>query len=670
MASDNTVVGIDVGGTFTDFVVLKDGRVTVHKAPSTPADPSVAILKGIRDLGVDGASFVHGSTVATNAILERKGARTALITTQGFEDVLEIGRQNRKDIYDLMMDRPEPLAPADLRYGLHERIDYTGAVLVSPTDDDLAAVIEAMRESRPEAVAVSLLFSFLNPLHENMVLEALDALDPKPFFSVSSQVLPEFREYERTSAVTVNAYVGPAMSSYLGNLEESLGSSLRIMQSSGGSITSALASHQPVRTILSGPAGGVVGAFHVGSQAGYQDLITFDMGGTSTDVSLCPGRIKETTASEVAGCPVSVPMIEIHTVGAGGGSIARLDVGGALTVGPESAGADPGPACYGKGHHITVTDANLVLGRLQPDHFLDGSLPLDRRRSVSLMEGLAGSMSVATETAALGIIRVVNSSMERAIRTISMERGYDPRRFTLLAFGGAGPMHCCELAQELGIPRVLVPLNPGVLSALGAGIADIVKDYSRTVMLRGPDLTPERMEEGFAQLLDAAYDDMSSEGLDLDRAVPKRSLDVRYVGQSYELNVDFPKSRTGVAKAITSAFHRAHRQRFGYSDANEPVEVVNLRLKMALPGDAPEAAPQPESGESPARARVAEVGAVFAEGKVSTNVYQRELLEPGNLIEGPALIVQLDSTTVMPPGWSGRVDPWGNLILTPKAKPW
>ena len=307
MALDNTVVGIDVGGTFTDFVVLKDGRVTVHKAPSTPADPSLAILKGIRDLGVDGASFVHGSTVATNAILERKGARTALITTQGFEDVLEIGRQNRKDIYDLMMDRPEPLAPADLRYGLHERTDYTGAVLVSPTDDDLAGVIEAMRESRPEAVAVSLLFSFLNPLHENMVVEALDTLDPKPFLSVSSQVLPEFREYERTSAVTVNAYVGPAMSSYLGNLEESLESSLRIMQSSGGSITSALASHQPVRTILSGPAGGVVGAFHVGSQAGYQDLITIDMGGTSTDVSLCPGRIKETTASEVAGCPVSVP---------------------------------------------------------------------------------------------------------------------------------------------------------------------------------------------------------------------------------------------------------------------------------------------------------------------------------------------------------------------------
>ena len=401
---------------------------------------------------------------------------------------------------------------------------------------------------------MSLLFSFLNPLHENMVLEALAALDSKPFLSVSSQVLPEFREYERTSAVTINAYVGPAMSGYLGNLEASLGSSLRIMQSSGGSITSSLASHQPVRTILSGPAGGVVGAFHVGSQAGFKDLITIDMGGTSTDVSLCPGRIKETTTSEVAGCPVSVPMIEIHTVGAGGGSIARLDAGAALTVGPESAGADPGPACYGIGTDITVTDANLVLGRLQPDHFLDGSLPLDRSRSLALMEDLATSMSTTVEAAALGIIRVVNSSMERAIRTISMERGYDPRRFTLLAFGGAGPMHCCELAQELGIPRVLVPLKPGVLSALGAGIADIVKDYSRTVMLRGPDLAPERMEEGFAQLLDAAYDDMSSEGLDLEKAVPRRSLDVRYVGQSYELNVDFPRGGTGLAKAIATAF--------------------------------------------------------------------------------------------------------------------
>ncbi len=670
MTVNDTVVGIDVGGTFTDFVVLKDGQITVHKAPSTPADPSLAILNGIRRLGVDGAAFVHGSTVATNAILERKGARTSLITTEGFEDVLEIGRQNRKDIYDLMMDRPEPLVPADLRYGLHERIDYTGAVLVSPTDEDLAGIVDAVRKSGAEAVAVSLLFSFLNPLHENMVLEALAALDSNPFLSVSSQVLPEFREYERTSAVTVNAYVGPAMSGYLGNLEASLGSSLRIMQSSGGSITSALASHQPVRTILSGPAGGVVGAFHVGSQAGYKDLITIDMGGTSTDVSLCPGRIKETTTSEVAGCPVSVPMIEIHTVGAGGGSIARLDAGGALTVGPESAGADPGPACYGKGHHITVTDANLVLGRLQPDHFLDGSLPLDRSRSLSLMEDLARAMSTTAEAAALGIIRVVNSSMERAIRTISMERGYDPRRFTLLAFGGAGPMHCCELAQELGIPRVLVPLNPGVLSALGAGIADIVKDYSRTVMLRGPHLTPERMEEGFKQLLEAAYDDMSSEGLDLDRAIPRRSLDVRYVGQSYELNVDFPKSRTGVAKAIASAFHRAHRQRFGYSDSNEPVEVVNLRLKMALPVYAPEAAPRAESGESAARAKVTDVDAVFAEGAAATSVYQRELLEPGNLIKGPALVVQLDCTTVIPPGWSARVDPWGNLILTPDGEPW
>ena len=665
MALDDTVVGIDVGGTFTDFVVLKDRQVKVHKTPSTPSDPSLAILRGILDLGVEGAAFVHGSTVATNAILERKGARTVLITTEGFEDVLEIGRQNRKDIYDLMMDRPEPLIPADLRYGLHERIDYTGRALVSPTDEDLASIVETVRDSGAESVAVSLLFSFLNPLHENMVMEALAGLDSRPFLSVSSQVLPEFREYERTSSVAINAYVGPAMSGYLGNLEASLGSSLRVMQSSGGSITCSLASHQPVRTILSGPAGGVVGAFHVGSQAGYKDLITIDMGGTSTDVSLCPGRIKETTASEVAGCPVSVPMIEIHTVGAGGGSIARLDPGGALTVGPESAGADPGPACYGKGNDVTVTDANLVLGRLQPDHFLGGSLPLDRSRSLALMEGLAHSMSTTVEAAALGIIRVVNSSMERAIRTISMERGYDPRDFTLLAFGGAGPMHSCELAQELGIPRVLVPLNPGVLSALGAGIADIVKDYSRTVMLRGPDLTTERMEEGFSQLLEAAYDEMAGEGLDLEKAVPKRSLDVRYVGQSYELNVDFPKGGAGLPKAIATAFHRAHRQRFGYSDANEPVEAVNLRLKMSLPVEPPKAAPRAESGESPVRAKLEDVDAVFAEGTVSTGVFRRDLLETGNLVQGPALVVQFDSTTVMPPGWSARVDSWGNLILTP-----
>ena len=453
----HTVVGIDVGGTFTDIAVLQDGQLTVHKLPSTPQNPTTGIVQGVSEAGVDikSADFVHGSTVATNALLEGKGARTALITTMGFEDVLEIGRQSRAELYNLEQDRTPTLAPWELRFGLQERVDYTGSILEDLQPDSIEALMALVAEAGVDAVAVSFLFSFLNPVHEEMVYEALRSLKPAPFISLSSRVLPEFREYERTSTVVVNAYVGQVMNRYLGELEKSLGEGLRIMQSSGGSITARLASEQPVRTILSGPAGGVVGAFHVAAQAGYADIITLDMGGTSTDVSLCPGRIKETGASNVGGHPISVPMIEIHTVGAGGGSIARVDAGGALTVGPQSAGADPGPACYGRGDQLTVSDANLLLGRLRPDHFLGGRLTLDLPRSQGLMASLAGRLALAEKDAALGILRVVNANMERAIRAISLERGYDPRTFTLVPFGGAGPVHGCELAQELGIPRVL-----------------------------------------------------------------------------------------------------------------------------------------------------------------------------------------------------------------------
>ena len=661
----DTITGIDVGGTFTDFAVLRDGVLEVFKLPSTPADPSGAILQGIQELGIKDSSFVHGSTVATNARLERRGARTALITTQGFEDVLEIGRQNRRDIYDLNMDRPPALVPAALRFGLGERVDHTGAVLTSPSQEELSALAKAVQEAEVEAVAVSLLFSFLNPLHEELIQEALEALGDGLYLSVSSVVLPEFREYERTSTLVVNSYVGPLMSRYLSNLESALGKGLRVMQSSGGSITASLASRQPVRTILSGPAGGVVGAFYNGSLADHSDLITLDMGGTSTDVSLCPGRIKETTSSDVEGYPISVPMIEIHTVGAGGGSIARLDEGGSLLVGPQSAGADPGPACYGKGEQVTVTDANLILGRLQPEHFLGGRLPLDYQRAEELMHGMARKIGVDVQAAALGVVRVVNASMERAIRAISLERGYDPREFTLMPFGGAGPMHCCELAQELGIPRVLVPPNPGILSALGVAIADVVKDYSRTVMLRGDDLTRQGLEEGYRVLEDQAGDEMDGEGLDLGRALAQRSLDVRYVGQSYELNVDYPLNARHSARIIASSFHRVHRRRFGYADPSGPVEVVNLRLKMVVPAEPPLPEPEADAGVSLREALVGEARVVFSGGASATSLYQREQLHCGNRVPGPALVLQMDSTTVIPPGWSAQVDKWRNLLVTP-----
>ena len=665
MTSSNTIVGIDVGGTFTDIAILKAGRLSVHKLPSTPANPAEGVRRGIAEIDAGPAEYVHGSTIATNTLLEGKGGRTALVTTLGFEDVLEIGRQNRADLYDLQLERPPALSPWELRFGLPERVDYNGVILEDLTPAAVDALAALVQDAAVDGVAVSFLFSFLNARHEELVRDALSALPNPPFISISSQVIPEFREYERTSTVVVNSYVGPAMARYLAELEQALGRGLRIMQSSGGSITAHLAAAQPVRTILSGPAGGVVGAFHTGVQAGYPDLITLDMGGTSTDVSLCPGRIKETTAANLGGYPISVPMIEIHTVGAGGGSIARVDAGGALVVGPESAGADPGPACYGQGDQITVTDANLLLGRLRPAQFLGGRLTLDQERAERLMAGLAGQIGASVRDTALGIIRVVNANMERAIRTISLERGYDPRRFTLAPFGGAGPMHSCELAEELGIPRVLLPTHPGILSALGVAIADVVKDYSRTVMLRGDDLDRARLEEEFHGMESQARAELRGEGLPAERMTGRRFLDARYVGQSFELTIDYPAAgrRDNLRRAIANSFYQAHLQRFGYADRGEAVEIVNLRLKLELAMPKPAIAPERPGPPDASAALLETAEVVFREGALPTALYDRELLRCSQRIDGPALLLQLDTTIVIPPGWGGTVDPWGNVIL-------
>ena len=665
-----TVVGIDVGGTFTDIAVLQDERLTVHKLPSTPDDPSRGVLQGVAEVSVAKADFVHGSTVATNALLEGKGGRTALVTTLGFEDVLEIGRQNRSELYNLNLERPPALAPWELRFGLPERVDHTGAILEDLPYEAVETLVALLREAQVDGVAVSFLFSFLNPVHEEMMVEALQKLPNAPFISISSRVLPEFREYDRTSTVVVNSYVGPAVARYLAGLGKALGPGLRVMQSSGGSITARLASEQPVRTILSGPAGGVVGAFYTGIQAGYPDIITLDMGGTSTDVSLCPGRIKETTSATLGGYPVSVPMIDIHTVGAGGGSIAQVDSGGALTVGPQSAGADPGPACYGKGDQITVTDANLILGRLRPDHFLGGRLAVDRQRATELMNALASQIGFSVRETALGILRVVNANMERAIRAISLERGYDPRRFTLVAFGGAGPMHSCELAQELGIPRVLVPTRPGILSALGVAIADVVKDYSRTVMLRGDDLDRQHLDEEFHGMESQAREELRQERLPVEDMKARRFLDVCYQGQSFELTIDYPaptrrSNSVGVRRSIADSFYKAHLQRFGYADRAEPVEIVNLRLKLELAMAKPQPAPEPPGLADSAPARIDQAEVVFRSGPLPAPLYQREKLHAGHCIRGPALVLQMDTTIVVPPEWGGTVDPYGNLLLEP-----
>ena len=676
------ILGIDVGGTFTDFCLLDDaGRISIHKLLTSARDQSMAILRGIADLeaGAEGAVVdgttvvVHGATVATNALLERRGARTALVTTEGFRDVLEIGRQTRSELYALQPSRPDPLVPAALRFALPERVDRHGTVLVPLDTEATDAVVQQLLDAEIESVAVCFLFSFANPAHEQRVRARILALGggSAPLVSLSSEILPEYREYERASTTAINAYVAPLMSRYLTNLEAGLeGRRLRIMQSNGGAISAEAARTQAARTALSGPAGGVVGAHQLARMAGFPEAITFDMGGTSTDVSLCPGRIQETTEGTVAGLPLRLPIIDIHTVGAGGGSIARLDAGGALRVGPESAGSDPGPVCYGRDDavEVTVTDANLVLGRLDADRFLGGRMRLDLGRARARMQDLARQLSLPLEAAAWGVIRVANSNMERAIRTISVERGHDPRDFTLVAFGGAGPLHACELATALRIPRVLIPPHPGVLSALGMVLSNVVKDTSQTVMLPAGEVDGATLWRLFDRLFARARSELRVEGLAGEDIALLPALDMRYVGQSYELRVDAHLNAD--TEELTRSFHLLHQRRFSYASEDEPVEIVNLRVKAVgltaqvrfpyrEPGSLhPKAAP---AGYKPVH--FADREPPHAARPAPTALYERDGLEPGNMVVGPAILFQLDTTTVIPPDWAARVDGWGNLVV-------
>lgn len=657
------VVGVDTGGTFTDFVLLRDGVLQVYKVLSTPSDPANAILQGLDELAArkDLGALVHGSTVATNAVLERKGVKTGLITTAGFRDVLEIGRQTRPKLYSIRVEREPPLVPRDLRVEVTERLDELGNELIALDDGSVDEAVELLKASGAQSVAVCLLFSFANPEHERQVARAARA---EGFHvSASAEVLPEFREYERTSTLVLNAYVAPIMDRYLGRLEQSLpiDSPLRIMQSNGGSISASTARHEAARTLLSGPAAGVVGADYVAKAAGFSQSISFDMGGTSTDVALIDGGVTETTDGNIGGYPSKLPMIDIHTVGAGGGSIAWFDSGGALRVGPISAGADPGPAAYGRGgDEPTVTDANVVLGRLIPDAFLGGGMVLDRDAARSAVSQIAERLDSTLESAALGIVRVANANMEAAIRVISVERGHDPRLFTLVAFGGAGPLHACELAAALRIPRVLVPSTPGVLSALGMLAADILKDYVQTIMVPAEEASG-KVEPVFAELEARGRDDLRREGVDLGRTVIERYLDLRYVGQSYELVVPY----AGDLSAAIDGFHAAHDRRFGYSDPGEHVQVVNVRLKARGLADKP----QIERGEIDSNATVepAERRAVVfgSDGSATTHdtpIFDRATLSPGSVVYGPAIVTQYDTTTVLPPGWRLSVDATRSLI--------
>jgi N-methylhydantoinase A len=648
-------IGVDTGGTFTDFVVIQDGRIEMFKELSTPPQPDDAIMKGLgrlSDVSTAG-EIIHGSTVATNALLERKGARTALLTTAGFEDVLVIGRQTRRELYNIFVTRSEPLVPDGLRFGVRERVLYDGTIQQPLDLNQVQQLIGSLKQLGVESLAVSLLFSFANSEHEHSILKALEPLEIP--ISLSSKILPEYREYERTSTTVINAYLAPIMSRYLGRLQRRVsGSPLSVMQSNGGAVHAETAAAEPVRTILSGPAGGVVGAFHVAQIGGYPDIITFDMGGTSTDVCLCEREIRVTHESEIDGMPVGIPMMDIQTVGAGGGSIAHIDPGGALKVGPESAGADPGPICYGRGERLTVTDANVILGRLLPQFFLGGTMELAAQRIGPALEALPWSRQwKSAEALAQGVIEVVNNNMEQVIRLISIERGFDVRDFTLFCFGGAGGLHAATLARGLGMKRVVVPRFPGALSALGLLLADVRKDYSRTLLISA-DGASARLKAALRELHQRGETEMKAEGLRRSEIAVTDFVDLRYRGQSYELTVPFGTS-------FVDAFHKMHERRYGYSNPGRDVELVNVRSVF----NGRTAKPKFRKAARQTRKAVAlETRPVWIDGKrLRTAIYDRETLGHGHKFDGPAIVGEYSSTTLVPPGFRCLVDGYLNLVL-------
>ena len=663
-------IGVDTGGTFTDFVFEQDGRIQLFKIPSTPSDPSIAIQQGLTQIPGRNFDVVHGTTVGTNALLQRRGARTALITTKGFEDVLVIGRQARPELYNLNAVKPPPLVSDELRFGVAERVIASGEVLQSLDECELGGLLEKLKRAKVESVAISLLFSFLHPRHEELIAESLAPLGLS--LSISSRILPEYREYERTSTVVINAYLQPLMGRYLKRLtagEQSSNhkaqgatSNLRVMQSSGGSISAEMAAVEPVRTILSGPSGGVVGALRAAQAARIENVITFDMGGTSTDVALCDGgAIRTTNEATVAGLPVAVSVMDIHTVGAGGGSIARVDEGGSLRVGPESAGADPGPACYGRSLLPTVTDAHVVLGHFGGEGLLGGEFKLDAARAHEAMAQLASDLSRASGkrssvvAAAEGVLSVANTNMERALRHISVERGHDPRQFALLPFGGAGGLHAVELARALRIPLVVAPQAPGALSAVGVMVADVIKDQSRTVMFSNKREEIARLARIFAEMEREATALLRAEGFARASQRHERALAMRYRGQSFELEV---RNTTG---DIAGSFHRAHRERYGYAQEESDIEIVSARLRSF--GLVPK---MPVGKIASARGTAKPHGnviAYFAGRKVNAHIYRRDELRGGVKLKTPCIITEYSATTLIPGDARARVDRFGNILI-------
>jgi N-methylhydantoinase A len=653
-----TRIGVDTGGTFTDFVFVKDGHVQLFKVPSTPEDPSLAIREGLARIA-GAVDVVHGTTVGTNALLQRRGARTALITTRGFEDVLAIGRQARPELYNLNAVKPPPLVDDELRFGVGERVVASGEVLEPLAESELPRLVEQLKVAGVESVAISLLFSFLHPEHEERIAESLASLGVP--LSISSRILPEYREFERTSTVVINAYLQPLMGRYLNRLRAE-SANLRVMQSSGGSISAEVAADEPVRTILSGPSGGVVGALRAARSAGIKNVITFDMGGTSTDVALCDsGAIRTTNEAVVAGLPVAVSVMDIHTVGAGGGSIARVDEGGSLRVGPESAGADPGPACYGRSMLPTVTDAHVVLGHFGGGGLLGGEFKLDEQRARDALSVLAGDLSrvtgrrVSLIAAAEGVVSVANTNMERALRHISVERGHDPRQFALLPFGGAGGLHAVELARALRIPAIVMPTAPGALSAVGVLVADVVKDQSRTVMFGYNSKDVGRLPKVFRELEREAVGVLRREGFPASKQRHERALAMRYRGQSFELLIHKTDGN------IAAAFHRAHRERYGYAQEQSEIEIVSARLRsIGLVERFSMRKIRVKKGVAKPHNTI---NAYLDGRKTTVAVYERHALDGGLKLRTPCIVTEYSATTLIPADAKARVDQFGNILI-------
>jgi N-methylhydantoinase A len=649
-------LGIDVGGTFTDLVALSGDRLITAKVPSTPYDQSDGAMRAVEAAGIDAGgvtALAHGMTVATNALLERTGARTAFVTTEGFRDLLELGRQARPSLYDLTVSPPVPLAAREHCFTVRGRMGPEGEI--APLDDQgLAALVDAIREAQVESVAVCLLFAFLHPEHERRVGAALRETLPGVHVSLSSEVLPEFREYERAATTTADAYLGPRLAGYLGRLAERTEAAglprPTIMRSSGGVVGLEAAARSGAACVLSGPAGGVVGAAHAARASGYENVLTFDMGGTSTDVAPVRGGAAETTTeTEVAGVPIKLPTVDVHTVSAGGGSIAEADAGGALRVGPRSAGADPGPAAYGRGgEEPTVTDADLFLGYLADGAGLGGSVSLDRGAAEAALSRVGGKLELDALDTARGVVAVAEAEMVRALRVISVQRGLDPREFALVAFGGAGGMHACALAEELGMSAVLVPRASGVLSALGLVISDERRDYQAPLLAALHDVGDARLEEAYAPLERAAREELAD-------AVLTRRADLRYRGQAFELTVDAHD-----AEGLAERFTEAHERRYGYRIEDEPIEVVSVRVVASVAVDKPALGADRAAEEGgPSGRRTA-----FFDGEwCDAPVFDRASLGEGSTFRGPALVELADATCVVRPGWSATVDGAGTLVL-------